>query len=138
MGRRCAEGLGHTACDLNARPKHITAEQYYGLPVDKPEDLPGLLGGEGPPGYWEFLQKVRPQPLIEPEKLKTKADWLNAGRIVFEQMDHMHLHTYDPKFIEIARRGHGASALPDGTAGNMRWVPTKEGVALTFANCAGV
>src|SRR4030095_6611808 len=122
---------------LNAQPKHITPEQYYALPVDNLRTYPVYVEEKAPPGYWEFLQRVGPQPLIEPEKLKTQADWLNAGRIVFEQMDNMHLRTYDPKFIEIARRGHSAGAMPDGTAGNMRWVPTKQGVALSFANCAG-
>ena len=92
--------------------------------------------GIEPPGHWELQQKIGSQPLIEPEKLKIEADWLNVGRTVFEQTDHIHLRTYDSKFIAIARRSHSAIARPDGTAGNMGWVPTKEGAALTFANCA--
>jgi hypothetical protein len=122
---------------LNARPKHMTTARYYALPVDNLRTYPVYAEGKEPPGYWEFLQKVGPQPLIEPEMLKTEADWLNAGRIVFEQMDHIHLRTDDPKFIAMARQGHGVSPRPDGTAGNMRWVPTKEGVALAFPNCGG-
>ena len=74
--------------------------------------------------------------MIEPGKLKTEADWTEAGRQVFEQMDHLHLRTLDPAFIEAARRGESAIPGPDGTAFGMRWVPTKDGVALSFLNCA--
>ena len=122
--------------NLNARPKHMTAAQYYALPVENLRTYPVYVDGKEPPGYWEFLQKVGPQPLIEPEKLKTESDWLNAGRAVFEQMDHMHLRTYDQKLIAMARKGYGAVAQPDGTARNMRWALTKDGIALTFPNCS--
>jgi hypothetical protein len=121
---------------INARPSHISSAQYYALPVDNLRTYPVYVDGKEPAGYWEFLQKVGPQPMIEPDTLKTNADWIEAGRTVFEQMDHIHLRTYDPKFIEIVRRGHSIIARPDGTAANMRWVPTKGGVALTFPNCA--
>src|SRR6185436_6170849 len=30
----------------------------------------------------------------------------------------------------------GFEALPDGTVPSMRWVPTKNGVALGFSNCS--
>ena len=83
-----------------------------------------------------MLNTIGPKPMIEPEKLKSEADWLAAGRVVFEQMDHIHLRTYDPKFIEAARRGESAFPRSDGTAANLRWVPTKDGVALTFPNCS--
>ena len=37
-----------------------------------------------------MLQHVGPKPLIEPEKLKSKADWIEAGRRVFDEADHIH------------------------------------------------
>jgi hypothetical protein len=49
------------------------------------EILRVYLPGREPEGYWERLQHVAPQPLIEPEKLKTQADWLAAGRRVFDE-----------------------------------------------------
>jgi hypothetical protein len=121
---------------LNARPSHISPEQYYALPVDNLKTYPVYLEGKEPAGYWEFLNKVGPKPMIEPEKLQTEADWIEAGRRVFEEMDHLHMRTYDPKFIAIARRGHSAFPRRDGTAANLRWVPTKDGVALSFPNCS--
>jgi hypothetical protein len=121
---------------LNARPSHISAEQYYALPVDNLKTYPVYLAGREPEGYWRMLNTVGPKPMIEPEKLKNEADWIVAGRTVFEEMDHVHLRTYDPKFIEAARRGESAFPRSDGTAANLRWVPTKDGVALAFPNCA--
>ena len=122
--------------DLNVRPAHISVAEYLSLRVDNLKTYPVYVEGKEPPGYWEFLNRVGPQPMIEPEKLRSAADWIEAGRIVFEQMDHIHLRTLDPKFIAAARRGHGAFARPDGTASNLRWVPTRNGVALSFPNCA--
>src|SRR5215831_3605947 len=50
-----------------------------------------------------MLQRVGPKPLIEPEKLKNEADWIEAGRRVFEEADHLHLRTLDSKIIAAVR-----------------------------------
>jgi len=121
---------------LNVRPSHISSEQYYALPADNLKTWPVYLRGREPEGYWQMLQSVGPQPMIEPQKLNSEADWIEAGRTVFQQMDHLHLRTLDPEFIEMVRRGDFLVPLPDGTAANVRWAPTKEGVALAFPNCA--
>lgn len=122
---------------INVRPSHISSAQYYALPVDNLKTWPVYLSGREPEGYWEMLQRVGPQPLIEPGKLKTQADWIKAGRTVFEQMDFAHLRTFDPRFIDLVRRGESLLPTRDGTAKNVRWVPTKDGVALSFPNCGG-
>ena len=77
--------------------------------------------------------------MIEPEHLKTEADWIEAGRRVFEQADQIHLRTFDPDFIERARAVEtyrDRRPLPDGTVADLRWVPTERGVALGFRNCS--
>src|SRR5262249_41772458 len=92
-----------------------------------------------PDGYWESLQRLGPKPLIEPEKLKTEADWIEAGRRVFAEADHIHLRTFDPKLIAIGRDPATYQAkrpLRDGTANDIRWVPTPDGVALGIRDCA--
>lgn len=121
---------------ITVRPSHISSAQYYALPMDNLKTWPVYLPGKEPAGYWEMLQRVGPQPMIEPEKLRSEADWIAAGRTVFAQMDHLHLRTLDPAFMEMVRRGDYLVPLPDGTAANVRWVPTKDGVALGFSNCA--
>ena len=121
---------------LNRRPSHISPEQYYALPVDNLKTYPVYLAGREPEGYWKMLNTVGLKPMIVPEQLTSEADWIAAGRTVFEEMDHIHLRTFDAAFIDAARRGEGAFPRNDGTAANLRWVPTKDGVALAILNCA--
>ncbi len=126
---------------LNQRPQHISAKEYYAMSVENLRTYPVYFPGREPAGYWEMLQKVGPQPLIEPEKLETEADWLAAGQRVFEEADQFHLRTYDPKFIAETRdqallEATRVRPLPDGRQPGMRWVPTKRGLALSFSNCS--
>ena len=58
--------------------------------------------------------------MIEPNELQTEADWIEAGRTVFEQADHLHLRTLDPTFVAAARSREtfdqaGVEPLHDGT-----------------------
>ena len=50
---------------LNLRPTHISPEQYYSIPIENLRTYPVYLPGREPAGYWEMLQHVGPQPLIE-------------------------------------------------------------------------
>jgi hypothetical protein len=50
-----------------------------------------------------MLQQVGPKPLIEPEKLHTEADWIAAGKRVFDEFDHIAMRTYNPELIALAR-----------------------------------
>jgi hypothetical protein len=125
---------------LDARPKHISSAEYYAIPVDNLRSFPFYVPGREPPGYWERLQAMGPQPLIEPETLATDADWVMAGKRVFENIDHIHMRTRDPALLATVRDPAGFAALsqralPDGTSGDLRWVPTKDGVALSFPAC---
>ena len=125
---------------LNVPPTHISPKEYYSLAVENLRTYPVYFPGREPEGYWEMLQHIGPKPLIEPEKLKTEADWIEAGRKVFDEADHLHLRTLDAKFIDAARSREtfelaGAEPLPDGTVFGSRWVPMKQGVALSFGNC---
>lgn len=124
---------------LNVRPKNMAATDYYSMTVENLRTYPVYFPGREPAGYWEMLQRVGPKPLIEPDILATNADWIKAGKQVFDEADHLHLRTLDAKLIAIARNPDsykGFEALPDGTVPSMRWVPTKNGVALGFSNCS--
>jgi len=79
---------------LNIRPGHFSEEEYYRAPVDNLRTYPVYYPGREPEGYWEMLQKVGPKPLIEPETLKTEADWIRAGKRVFEEYDIPAFRTY--------------------------------------------
>lgn len=125
---------------LNVRPTHMTAKEYYALPTENLQTHPVYLPDREPRGYWEMLQRVGPKPLIEPGTLNTEDDWIAAGHRVFDELDHFHLRTYDPKFIRAARDNDTldaeGGALPDGSVFGLRWVPTSRGVALSFSNCS--
>lgn len=125
---------------LNVRPAHISAPDYYALSVENLRTYPVYFPGREPEGYWEMLQHIDPMPLIEPEKLNTQADWVAAGKRVFDEADMIHERVFDPKLIAAARRGETfehshTQPLPDGTLYFLRWVPTKQGVALSLGNC---
>ena len=60
-----------------------------------------------------MLQKVGPKPLIEPAKLKTEADWIEAGRQVFEELDHITQRIYDPDLIAILRSPENSRSTPE-------------------------
>jgi hypothetical protein len=126
---------------LNLRPSSMLPSEYYSLPTENVRTYPVYYPGREPEGYWDMLQRTSPKPLIETDELITEADWIAAGRRVFDELDHFHLRTYDPKFIAAARKLDtfqqvGANPLPDGAVFGMRWVPTAQGVALSFSNCS--
>jgi mono/diheme cytochrome c family protein len=82
-----------------------------------------------------MLQKVGPQPLIEVAKLKTEADWIEAGKQVFEQCDHITQRIYDPDLIAILRSPENSRSTASGLITPFRWVPTEKGIALGRSNC---
>src|SRR5690349_8230461 len=125
---------------INVRATHISSKEYYSLPIDNLKTYPVYFPGREPAGYWEMLQRVGPKPLIEPEKLKTEADWVEAGRQIFLGADHIHQRTYDPRLIALARDKKALEELnveprPDGTLTDVLWVPTSQGVALSAPSC---
>ena len=121
---------------LNVRPTHMTPAEYYALPEESLRTYPVYLPGREPQGYAEMLRTIGPKPLIEPETLTGKQDWIRAGERVFR--DSVVLRTFDPKLIAMAHDRDSLSVvpLPDGTVNTLRWVPTKQGLALGFANCS--
>jgi mono/diheme cytochrome c family protein len=124
---------------LNVPPTNMSPDDYYSMTVENVRTYPVYFPGREPDGYWKMLQRVGPQPLIEPERLSSEADWIEAGRRVFDEADHLHLRTLDPALIAAARSPDtfkDAEPLANGTVPSMRWVPTKDGVALSFSNCS--
>lgn len=124
---------------LNLPPTHMSAAEYYSMTIENVRTYPVYFPGREPDGYWKMLQNLGPQPLIEPERLSSDADWIEAGRRVFDEADHLHLRTLDPALIAAARNPDtfkDAEPLADGTVPSLRWVATKDGVALTFSNCS--
>ena len=124
---------------LKVPPGHFPEAEYYRAPIDNYRTYPVYAPGREPAGYWEMLQTVGPKPLIDPSKLRSKRDWIEAGQVVFEQADHLSLRSRDPKAIAAIRSPEMSKNLPyvspDGTLRLLRWVPTEQGVAIGHLNC---
>jgi hypothetical protein len=71
--------------DPSASPKHISADYYYSIPV-RPiyKSYPVYVLGREPAGYSEWLKQQEPETVFDASRLKTEADWIEAGEIVFE------------------------------------------------------
>lgn len=126
---------------LNVRPGHFSDVEYHRAPIDNLRTYPVYYPGREPAGYWDMIQTVGPQPLIEPATLRGDADWIRAGERVWQQWDVPTFRVFDPAVLAFARTDAafaGSSVRPhtDGTLPDLRWVPTARGLALGLVNCA--
>jgi hypothetical protein len=69
---------------LGVRPGHFMSEEYYKVPADNLRTYPVYHPDSEPPGYWDWLKKQKPEPLVDITKIKTKDDWIAAGQRVKE------------------------------------------------------
>ena len=118
---------------LNVRPSHFSAADYYRAPIDNYRTYPVYSADREPAGYWEMLQEADARPLIEPQKLNTNADWIEARHRVFDELDHITMRSYDPNVIAAVRLMKATG--PDGRVGSARWIPTNKGLAVGLSNC---
>jgi hypothetical protein len=109
--------------------------------VDNLRTYPVYHPRREPPGYREWIKAQGPQRLIEPEKLKTEADWIEAGRVVFEGLDVPWYRTTDPHAISylldadaLDRYGdRGEIVTKEGYLPLYRWVVDNDGVLKASA-----
>lgn len=66
-------------------PVHVAPDDYYRLPV-RPiyKSYPIYAPGREPAGYVNWLQQQEPQVVFDSAALKTEADWIAAGELVFD------------------------------------------------------
>src|SRR5215216_3355917 len=71
--------------DPAGSPVHVSADYYYRIP-ERPlyKSYPVYAPGKEPPGYEEWLKQQEPEMAFDASRLKTEADWIKAGEIVFE------------------------------------------------------
>jgi mono/diheme cytochrome c family protein len=124
---------------LGEPPTHLSEAEYYALPEENLWSYPLYMPDREPAGYWAHIQSAAPQPLIDTAKLVTEADWIAAGQRVF--LDAVLVKTLDPDVVAMARSqeemaARGTGPLPDGTVNGLRWIPTKDGLAVGLTNCS--
>ena len=132
---------------LGVRPGFFPEREYYAVPGDNLRTYPVYAPDREPPGYWERLNRLKPEPLVDPSKIHTPQQWIDAGRRVFEELDATSFRTSDPVLIAKARSRDvvktsatgsyppPASVQPDGTVFQLRWVVTPRGVQLSYLEC---
>lgn len=126
---------------LNVRPGYFSSSEYYRAPLDNLRTYPVYHPDREPAGYWEAIVKKRPEPLIELKKTRTKAQWIAAGKRVWEELDVPVFRLFDAESIALARsRDHFKDSKPyiqpDGTIFGYRWAVTSQGIALTLSECS--
>ncbi len=127
---------------VNATPHFYSEEEYYAAPVDNLKTYPVYFPGREPKDYTNWLKQQKPQPLVEPEKLKTEKDWLEAGRLVFEGLDDPPTRTNDPRALNYfsnpaAIKRDGMTVTEEGEIIGVRWVVDRDGeLKISFAQCS--
>lgn len=127
---------------VNATPNFYTEEEYYATPMDNLRTYPVYHPGYEPKGYREWIKRQGAQPLIDPAKLKTEQDWIDAGRRVFDELDVPEARSNDPRAIAYvgdreAIKRDGVKITKDGVIPTLRWVVDKDGqLRLGLSECA--
>ena len=124
---------------LQIRPGHYTPADYYAVPAENLRTYPVYLPDKEPPGYWESLQKKKPEPLVDVSTIRTKSDWTEAGARAFRELDNPFSRTDDPALIAAIRDPRTFArigGLADGTVADQRWVVTERGVMLANTECS--
>ncbi len=110
---------------------HMTAEYYYRIPTQpNVKTYPIYAPGREPSGYWPWLLQQEPQPAFDPQALRTPADWISAGRHVFDApkdfnpVDDPFTDVRNPKWYEYT----GIRLLKNGELPYYRYAIRKKGV----------
>ena len=125
--------------DPAGSPEYISAEYYYQIPV-RPiyKSYPAYAPGKEPPGYLEWLKQQEPEDAFRVSELKTEADWIKAGEVVFDAPAFYDTlvraaDVRDPLWYEKT----GVRAAKDGTLPWFRYVIREKGkVELATISCA--
>ena len=85
---------------IGVQPSFYSEEEYYAAPIDNVRTYPVYAPGREPKGYRDWMRTQGFQRLIEPEKLKTERDWIEAGHRVFAGLDFPVTRTDDPRLFK--------------------------------------
>jgi Cytochrome c len=115
-------------------PRYLTSDQYYAMKV-RPiyRSYPMYAKDREPAGYRESLLQKDPEIIFDPAKLHTKADWIAAGKLVFEA-DTQFFPASEPPVVAKSRFG----VSQDGVLQLNHYYVRRKGVLETGSNaCAG-
>ncbi len=123
-------------------PRYMTEKEYYALPV-RPiyRSYPVYAEGHEPAGYLDWLKQREPEVIFDAATLRTKEDWIQAGRIVFEA-DNSFFPPADPPGGQKVPADHqkwiGEDGVIRGFAPLTVYIIRRKGVLEVGSNsCAG-
>ncbi len=126
---------------LGTPPKLISESNYYALPEVNVKTYPVYTPGKEPAGYLDWLKQQAPQPLVDPDRLKTPQDWIAAGREVFYGRE-LPRYTGSEDNLQLIRNPQVLAAYrlqttEDGVLLGLRYVVRQKGkVELGTDTCA--
>ena len=115
--------------DARYSPVQISSDEYYQMTV-RPvyKSYPIYAPGKEPADYLEWLKQQEPEIVFDAAKLKTEADWIRAGELVFDAPRSFRplasAGVHDPKYYEET----GILLAKDGTMPFNRYVIRKKGI----------
>jgi hypothetical protein len=120
-------------------PIHISEKTYYELPTRTIyQSYPVYHPSREPAGFMQWLERQEPRIAFDPEALKTRQDWIEAGSLVFNApvsyapVFFSAKDLQDPRFFERL----GMPIAKDGTIPFARWVIRRKGqVELGSMGC---
>jgi hypothetical protein len=125
-----------------ASPEHAPAGYYYRIPVRAIyKSYPVYAPGHEPAGHLDWLRDQEPVVIWDDADhaptLKTKADWIKAGEVVFDAP--VALNTVGPaRFSDpVWYQETGTPVAKDGNIPFFRYVIQKKGVIdISFGSCS--
>jgi hypothetical protein len=121
-------------------PQHVSRDYYYALPERRVyQSYPVYHPDREPTGYMDRLRAAEPEVVFDATRLHTDADWIAAGRLVFELPIDLNGPILRPAQVRdrawYAR--HRVSVAADGTMPYARWIVREKGkVELGNTACA--
>lgn len=66
-------------------PRYLSSKDYYALKERVMyRSYPVYAPGREPAGYREWLKQRQPEIIFDASKLRTRADWIEAGKVIFQ------------------------------------------------------
>jgi hypothetical protein len=124
---------------LGVRPSFFSETDYYSVSGDNFRTYPVYHPDHEPAGYWERLQRLKPERLVNATGLHTQQQWIAAGKRAWDELDAPSFRSTDPEMIARARSREVLSKVPlqpDGTVFALRWVVTDKGLQIGYLECA--
>jgi hypothetical protein len=120
-------------------PRYMSAAEYYALKV-RPiyRSYAMYAPGREPAGYIEWLKNKEPEIIFDPSKLRTREDWIQAGKVVFESETQFRTAPNSGPSVEGLALSLGTNGeLPSFLPFNRYYVRQKGVLEVGINSCAG-